>query len=101
MEELGKYNAGFYELARRQWKSAVSKKPQLIHNYIGYLTRMPDAAGLDEALELSESQLKQAVTDKRVDLASYYLDLGIRSLRSNRKSLPADSPHYERVRVVV
>ena len=97
MEELGKYDERFYKLAQRQWKSLAAKNSQLIHSYIDYLARMPKAAGLDEALELSEKQLQQAVKDQRADLAEFYLDLGIKALRSHRKSLPDNSPHYQRV----
>ena len=97
MEELGKYDERFYKLAQRQWKSLAAKNPQLIHSYIDYLARMPKAAGLDEALNLSEQQLQQAVKDQRADVAEFYLDLGIKALRSNRKTLADDSPHYQRV----
>jgi tetratricopeptide (TPR) repeat protein len=97
MEELGKYNDGFFKLAQRQWKSLVAKNPQLIHSYIDFLTRMPKAAGVEEALQLAEQQLQQAVRDKRPELADYYLDLGMKALRANRKILPPNSPYFDRV----
>ncbi len=97
MEELGAYDERFFKLAQRQWKSLVAKNDQLIHNYIDFLTRMPKAAGLEEALTLSEKQLQQAVKDGRADVAEFYLDLGIKALRANRKILPENSPQYQRV----
>jgi tetratricopeptide (TPR) repeat protein len=98
MEELGKYNEGFFKLAQRQWKSLVQKNPQLIHSYIDFLSRMPKAAGVEEALQLAEQQMQRAVSDKRPEVAEFYLDVGIKALRANRKTLPADSPYFDRVK---
>jgi tetratricopeptide (TPR) repeat protein len=97
MEELGKHDERFYEQARRQWASMVKKKPEMIHAYISYLTRMPEGKGLEQALSLSQAQLQQAIKDERPDVAGFYLDLGIKALRTHRKVLKADSPHFERV----
>ena len=97
LEQVAKYDPRFFTAAKKHWDLFMKTNPNQISNYIEFLARMPDAAGVESALSLAEKELGQAIKDKKTSVAQYYVSLGLRALRSNRTSIPKNSPYYSRV----
>ncbi len=97
MEDLGKYDARFYKAAKQQWKKHVDEHPEQLNTYIEFLSRMPEGAGIGEAMQLLDPVFQKAVEEKQSANASYCLQTMLKALRDHKKSIPADSPYAARI----
>ncbi len=97
METLGKFNKGFYKLAERQWQQYVKARPQEDRYLIEFLARVPEAARLDQAFDMAEKKLANAVRNGDQQQVVQIVNMGIDSLRRHRRHLSADSPQFGRI----
>ncbi len=97
MEELGQYDPRFYKAAERQWTKYLEMKPNDVVGFVQFLTRVPKAARMEQALKRCEVEIAKAAKAGDSNAVSYYMNLGLKGLRRNRKSIPKESPLYARV----
>ena len=97
LEQLGEYDPRFFKAAKQQWDKAMELHPSQMPNYIDFLARIPNGGGLNDSLDLAEQELKKALENERLDLAQFYIGVGLKALRAGRRHINNDSPQYQRV----
>ena len=97
MEEAGKYDPRFYELAEKQWKRYVQLRPNQGRRLVEFYSRVPGGKKLDEAIELCQTEIVKAIKANDPAMMRYYFTLALQGLRTNEGNIPPNSDVFARI----